>query len=68
VIDDRGRVRMQTPLFEQAMLVADVPRRPAPVGGSFYARHGDWLPMGCWLAKAGLLFAAWRRRGALRDE
>lgn len=68
VIDDRGRVRMQTPLFEQTLLVADVPRRPAPVGGSFYARHGDWLPAACWLASAGLLLAAWRRRGAPTDE
>lgn len=68
VIDDRGRVRMQTPLFEQTLLVADVPRRPAPVGGSFYARHGNWLPAACWLATAGLLLAAWRRRGAPRDE
>jgi apolipoprotein N-acyltransferase len=68
VIDDRGRVRMQTPLFEQTLLVADVPRRPVPVGGSFYARHGDWLPTACWIAMAGLLFVAWRRRGALRHE
>ena len=68
VIDDRGRVRMQTPLFEQTLLVADVPRRPAPVGGSFYARYGDWLPIACWLASAGLVLAAWRRRGVQADE
>ena len=44
IIDDRGRVRMQTELFEQTLLVADVPLRS---GGSFYARHGDWLPILC---------------------
>jgi apolipoprotein N-acyltransferase len=62
-IDDRGRVRMQTKLFEQTLLVADVPRRPAPLGGSFYARRGDWLAAACWLALAGLAAAA-RLRGA----
>ncbi len=41
MIDDRGRVRMQTKLFEQTLLVADIPLR---AGASFYARHGDWLP------------------------
>jgi len=64
LIDERGRVRMQTDLFQQTFLVGDVPRRPAPRGGSFYARHGDWLPAGCWAALAGLAVAAWRRRGA----
>jgi apolipoprotein N-acyltransferase len=65
LIDHRGRVRMQTGLFEQTLLVGDVPRRPAPAGGSFYTRHGDWLPAACWLASAGLGAAAWRRRGGL---
>lgn len=64
LIDHRGRVQMQTALFEQTFLVGDVPRRAAPAGGSFYARHGDWLPAGCWLGLAGLAVAAWRRRGA----
>jgi apolipoprotein N-acyltransferase len=65
MIDDRGRVRMQTELFEQTLLVADVPRRPAPAGGSFYVRHGDWLPWLCWVSLAGLAIAA-RLRGAAR--
>ncbi|RIL04401.1 MAG: apolipoprotein N-acyltransferase [Proteobacteria bacterium] len=64
MIDDRGRVRMQTDLFVQDLLVADIPRRPAPVGGSFYARHGDWLPGACWIALGGLAIAARWRRGA----
>ena len=63
LIDSRGRVRMQTALFEQTLLVGDVPRRPAPLGGTFYTRHGDWLPAACWLALAGLAVAGWRRRG-----
>jgi apolipoprotein N-acyltransferase len=58
VIDDRGRVRMQTNLFEQTLLVADVPRRPPGAGGSFYVRHGDWLPVACWAALAGLAVVA----------
>jgi len=64
LIDDRGRVRMQTRLFEQTLLVGDVPRRPAPLGGSFYARHGDWFPAACWLALAALAAVGWRRAGA----
>jgi apolipoprotein N-acyltransferase len=64
VIDDRGRVQMQTKLFEESLLVADLPRRPAPAGGSFYVRWGDWLPAACWLALGGLAIAARLRRRA----
>jgi apolipoprotein N-acyltransferase len=55
LIDDRGRVRMQTELFEQTLLVGDVPLR---AGGSFYSRTGDWLPIACAVVSAGLLAAA----------
>ena len=58
IIDARGRVREQTRIFERDLLVADVPRRPAPVGGSFYARHGDLFAVACWLAVAGTWLAA----------
>jgi apolipoprotein N-acyltransferase len=59
-IDDRGRVRMQTKLFEQTLLVADVPLR---TGGSFYARHGDWLPFAAAAGLAtGVLAGRMRRR------
>jgi apolipoprotein N-acyltransferase len=64
LIDANGRVRAQTALFEQTYLVGDVERRPAPLGGSFYARQGDWLPAACWLAAAGLGAVALRRRSA----
>jgi apolipoprotein N-acyltransferase len=62
IIDAGGRVRARTRIFERDLLVADVPRRPAPLGGSFYARHGDVFAGGCWLGVAGLAVAA-RRRG-----
>jgi len=46
IIDARGRVRERTPLFEQAVLVADVP--VVRSGGlTFYARHGDVFAWGC---------------------
>jgi apolipoprotein N-acyltransferase len=60
-IDARGRVRARTPIFERALLVHDVPLRPAPLGGSFYTRHGDVFAGACWLALAG-----WVGVGALR--
>ncbi len=63
IIDARGRVREQTRIFERDLLVADVPRRPAPVGGSFYARHGDLFAAACWLAVAGIWLAARVRKG-----
>jgi apolipoprotein N-acyltransferase len=62
IIDARGRVRQRTPIFESGWLVADVPRRPAPTGGSFYTRHGDVFAFSCWLAVAATCGVAWRRR------
>jgi apolipoprotein N-acyltransferase len=58
-IDDRGRVRMQTKLFEQTLLVADLPLR---AGGSFYTRHGDWLPVAASIGIAALAVAGRVRR------
>jgi len=54
IIDAGGRVRERTRIFEPGLLVADVPPRPAPLGGSFYARHGDVFAAGCWLVVAAL--------------
>jgi apolipoprotein N-acyltransferase len=53
-IDARGRVRSRTRIFERGLLVEDVPVRPAPLGGSFYARHGDVFALACWAALAAL--------------
>lgn len=67
-IDDRGRVREQTKIFESAVLVADVPRRAAPPAGglSLYARLGDWFVWVCWIAAAVTL--GWSAFPRTRDE
>jgi apolipoprotein N-acyltransferase len=54
IIDSRGRVRERTRIFERGLLVADVPLRPAPWGGSFYTRHGDVFAGACWVGIAVL--------------
>jgi apolipoprotein N-acyltransferase len=64
IIDSRGRVTRQTPIFESAWVAADVPLRPASLGGSFYTRHGDVFAMACWAGVAilGILSARRTRR------
>jgi len=54
IIDSRGRVRERTRIFERGLLVADVPLRGTPHGGSFYTRHGDVFAMACWTGFGGL--------------
>lgn len=46
-IDDRGRVRSQTRIFERGFLVADVPLRSDAAARSFYVRHGDVFAWSC---------------------
>ncbi len=55
IIDDRGRVLERSALFEEAVIVAEVPvSRSAPA--TFYARFGDVFAGSCILgALAGLL-------------
>jgi apolipoprotein N-acyltransferase len=53
IIDDRGRVRSQTRIFERGWLLAELPQR-APGAGTFYVRHGDWLAAACWIAVLAL--------------
>jgi apolipoprotein N-acyltransferase len=65
-IDGSGRVREQTRIFEQGLLVADVPRHPDPRNATFYVRHGDLFAFACWLAAIGLAATAWRRHAASR--
>jgi len=62
LIDDRGRVREQTEIFETDVRVGEIVLRPPPYGGSFYVRHGDWFAGACWLAAAIGLGAARRSR------
>jgi apolipoprotein N-acyltransferase len=61
IIDAGGRVRRQTRIFERDLLVEDVTLRPAPMGGSFYSRHGDVFAGVCWAGSWLWLAAAWRR-------
>jgi apolipoprotein N-acyltransferase len=64
LIDERGRVLEQTPIFEQALLVGDVPLRGPGAEGTFYVRHGEVFAGGCWalLLVFGILGARWPRR------
>jgi apolipoprotein N-acyltransferase len=48
LIDERGRVRERTRIFERGFLVGEVPVRPPGVGDSFYVRHGDLFAWLCW--------------------
>jgi apolipoprotein N-acyltransferase len=62
VIDPRGRIVDQTPLFERTVLVRDVPWVP---GRTFYARHGDvfaWTCLGLAAALAATALSRRRRR------
>jgi apolipoprotein N-acyltransferase len=72
LIDARGRVRQRTPIFEPGLLVADVPLRDPARGPTFFARHGDWLALGCWGAAGALAlrrrFGGARKRSAQRAE
>jgi apolipoprotein N-acyltransferase len=61
IIDAGGKVKRQTRIFERDLLVEDVTLRPAPAGGSFYARHGDVFAGVCWAGAWVWLAAAWRR-------
>ena len=68
VVDPRGRVLEPTALFEQAVLVREV---PFVAETSFYARHGDVFARGCAAIALALLAASYgwpstvqaRRRG-----
>lgn len=69
IIDSRGRVRERTRIFERGLLLAEVPLRPAPHGGSFYARYGDVFATACWAGFGGIaLLGLVRSRRIPRDE
>jgi apolipoprotein N-acyltransferase len=67
-IDARGRVREQTAIFEEGFLVADVPLRVPPAGGTFYTRHGDRFVHACWLAGLAVVVVSRRRAGRGGEE
>jgi apolipoprotein N-acyltransferase len=59
----------QTRIFERDLLVADVPLRPLPAGGTFYTRFGNVFVYLGWLCAAGLGIAGGiRQRGERRNE
>ena len=48
IIDDRGRIREATDIYEQAVVVAEVPLVPPGDVPTFYARHGNVFAHACW--------------------
>jgi apolipoprotein N-acyltransferase len=61
-IDGAGEVLVQTPIFEAALRVHDVPLHPDPGNATFYVAHGDVFAYACWLACLLLLGRALTRR------
>jgi apolipoprotein N-acyltransferase len=67
LIDERGRVRAQTRIFERDLLVGEVELASPEEQPTFYVRHGDWFAGACWAAAvAALLRARLLRRGGAR--
>lgn len=58
-VDPLGRFRERTPLYEYAVVVADL---PMPGITTPYTRWGDWAPLAALALWAGLLLAGGRRR------
>lgn len=66
-IDSRGRVRMETRIFEPGLLIADVPLPPRARQATFYTRRGDLFAVGCWVGVLALIgVSGFRARGARR--
>ena len=59
IVDQTGRVREHTGLFQQRILRASVPTSEAR---TIYVRFGDWFPWASGLIVLGLLVPAIRRR------
>ena len=65
LIDARGQVRERTQIFEQGLLVGDVPLRDAGRRPTFYARHGDVAAARLLVGELPASLARdWRRRAA----
>lgn len=61
LIDERGRVRERTRIFERGFLVGDVPVRPPDVDDSFYVRRGNLFAWACWGGLLALGVGSWLR-------
>jgi apolipoprotein N-acyltransferase len=58
VIDARGVVLQETPIFERLALTVEVPRARATP--TLYTRFGDWVLALAWLVLAGCALRARR--------
>jgi len=67
-IDGEGRVLEETPLFESAHLVADLPLHPAPREATFYVRHGDVFAWSCWVLCLVSVAIARARGAPMRND
>jgi apolipoprotein N-acyltransferase len=61
-LDDRGRVRTATRIFERDLRVFDVPLLAEDAPRSFFVRHGEVFAWGCWAACLGGFAIGTRRR------
>ncbi|UCE85152.1 MAG: apolipoprotein N-acyltransferase [Deltaproteobacteria bacterium] len=68
IIDARGRVVERTRIFERDLVLADVPLRSPPLGGSFYTRHGDVFAWSCWAGFLAISGVAWLRSRSKRER
>jgi apolipoprotein N-acyltransferase len=68
LIDERGRVRAQTRIFERGLLVGEVELASPDEEPTFYTRRGDVFAWACWaaVAAAALLGARRPRPGGAR--
>ena len=67
-VDERGRVRERTKIFERGFLVATLRLPEAGRAPTFYAQHGDVFAIACWLlvaAASGVVLL--QRRGVARQ-
>ncbi len=68
LIDERGRVRESTQIFERDFLVGDLPLRSPTQAPTFYAAHGDVFAWGCWIALGAWSIAAKFREKRVRPS
>jgi apolipoprotein N-acyltransferase len=63
-LDDRGRVRAATRIFERDLRVHDVPLLADGAPRSFFVRHGEVFAWTCWAACLGGFALGTRRERA----